>query len=138
VTPKSSCVLLQWLCTTGRGCVTLDNSCVLLRWMCSTGGRCVTPESSCVLLQWMRSTSSDHVSLDNSCVLLDNSCDLLDDIVVAVCYQLIFMEITRSFGFSFVCYRLIAKTVPNDSSYQRNCNNCVPTSRLQSSQWTTR
>jgi hypothetical protein len=27
----SSCVLLQWLCTTGRDCVSLDSSCVLLQ-----------------------------------------------------------------------------------------------------------
>jgi hypothetical protein len=43
-------------------------------------------DNSCVLLQWMCSSSSDCVSLDNSCILLGNNCDLLDDIVVAVCY----------------------------------------------------
>jgi hypothetical protein len=47
---------------------------------------CVTPDSSCVLLQWMCSTGSDCVSLDSSCVLLGSSCDLLDDIVVVMCY----------------------------------------------------
>jgi hypothetical protein len=30
VSLDSSCVLLQWLCTTGSECVSLDNSCVLL------------------------------------------------------------------------------------------------------------
>jgi hypothetical protein len=43
VSLDNSCVLLQWLCTTGSDCVSLDNSCVLL-----VG--CVPLDSSCVLL----------------------------------------------------------------------------------------
>jgi hypothetical protein len=46
----------------------------------------VTSDSSCVSLHRMCSPGSDCVSLDSSCVLLGNSCDLLDDIVVVVCY----------------------------------------------------
>jgi hypothetical protein len=42
--------LLQWLCTTGGDCVSLDNSCVLLQWLCTTGSDCVSLDSSCVLL----------------------------------------------------------------------------------------
>ena len=66
--------------------MTPDSSCVLLRWLSTIGGDCVSLDSSCVLLQWMWSTGSECVSLDSSCVLLGSSCDLLDDIVVVVCY----------------------------------------------------
>jgi hypothetical protein len=30
VSIESSCVLLQWLCTSGSECVSLENSCVIL------------------------------------------------------------------------------------------------------------
>jgi hypothetical protein len=30
VSLENSCVLLQWLCTTGSECVSLDSSCVLV------------------------------------------------------------------------------------------------------------
>jgi hypothetical protein len=50
VSLDSSCVLLQWLCTTGSDCVSLDSSCVLLQWLCTTGSDCVSLDSSCVLL----------------------------------------------------------------------------------------
>jgi hypothetical protein len=53
---------------------------------CVSLAETVSLDNSCVLLQWMCSTGSDCVSLDNSCVLLGNNCDLLDDIVVVVCY----------------------------------------------------
>ena len=66
--------------------MTLDSSCVLLRWLCTTSEDCVSLDSSCVLLQWMCFTDSDSVSLDSSCVLLGSSSDLLDGIVVVVCY----------------------------------------------------
>jgi hypothetical protein len=46
----------------------------------------VSLDNSCVLLQWMWSTGSDNVSLDSSCVQLGSNCDLLDDLVVVVCY----------------------------------------------------
>jgi hypothetical protein len=59
--------------------------------VCYFGGcvplaKTVSLDNSYVLLQWMCSTGNDCVSLDNSCVLLGSSCDLLDDIVVVVCY----------------------------------------------------
>jgi hypothetical protein len=44
---------------------------LLLQWFCTTGGDCVSLDNRCVLLQWFCTTSSDCVSLDNSCVLIE-------------------------------------------------------------------
>jgi hypothetical protein len=67
---ENSCVLLQWLCTTGSECVSLDSNCVLLQWLCTTSGDFVSLDNSFVLLRWLCTTCSDCVSLDNNCVLL--------------------------------------------------------------------
>jgi hypothetical protein len=60
--------------------------------VCYFGGCVPLAETVCLwtvdvcYYRWMCSTGSDYVSLDSSCILLGSSCDLLDDIVVAVCY----------------------------------------------------
>jgi hypothetical protein len=81
----SSCVLLQWSCTTGSDCVSLDSSCVLLEvvlyhWIvvvyyygsaqsCSIGWHC----SSCMLLA---NCHGDYQITWRSCVMIDHrDCD---------------------------------------------------------------
>jgi hypothetical protein len=43
-------LLLRWLCTTHKYCVSLDNSYVLLQWLCTTGSDCMSLDSRYVLL----------------------------------------------------------------------------------------